>query len=84
MQPPQCRYFRGKPGLQLLRGFSARSGHSQLAARMCAEAFQSHRGYNDDDVEEDVSQEQPRAIRGQGREIQKITPTVDWIKEKVL
>lgn len=84
MQPPQCHYFGGKPGLQLLRGFNTLSGHSQLAARMCAEAFQSHCRYNDDDVEEDVSQEQPRAIRGQGREIQKITPTVDLIKEKVL
>lgn len=84
MQPPQCHYFRGKPGLQRLRGFNTRAGHSQLAARMCAEAFQSHCRYNDDDVEEDVSQEQPRATRGQGREIQKITPTVALIKEKVL
>lgn len=46
---------------------------------MSAETFQTNWQHNDDDddVDEDLSQEQPRAIRGQGCEIRRITPTED-------
>lgn len=88
--PPSVITSGGKPALKEPQGSGTLSGHSQLDARTCAGPFQTNCRCNDggddddDEVDEDVSQEQPPAIRGQAREIWRITPTVDLIKEKGL
>lgn len=86
-QPPSVTTLGGGGLGQPRPLFNTLSVHSQLAAQMCAQAFQTNcRRYDDDDddMDEDVSRERPPATQGQGREIWGIAPTVVQIKEKGL